>query len=130
MSQHTHGIPLTIDYIEIPVTDMLRSQAFYGGAFGWTFTPYGDGYAGIRTAAEGDGDEAGGLVLVDAVTRGGPLVLLYSDDLEATLTAVEAAGGTIVEGPYDFPGGRRFHFSDPSGNELGVWATGTAAPQH
>ena len=49
-------------------------------------------------------------------------MLLFSDDLDATLAAVTAAGGEIVNGPYDFPGGRRFHFVDPSGNELGVWA--------
>ena len=52
-----------------------------------------------------------------------PLVLLFSDDLDATVAAVEAAGGTVVDGPYDFPGGRRFTFADPSGNVLGVWAS-------
>jgi len=57
------------------------------------------------------------------VSRGGPFVLLYSDDLDGTLAGVTAAGGRVVDGPYEFPGGRRFHFLDPSGNELGVWAT-------
>ncbi|NYD65559.1 VOC family protein [Agromyces atrinae] len=117
------SIPLTIDYIEISVTDMAAAQAFYGAAFGWQFTAYGDAYAGIRTAAESGGDEAGGLALADSVVRGGPLVLLYSDDLDATVRAVTDAGGEVVNGPYEFPGGRRFHFLDPSGNELGVWAT-------
>ncbi len=121
MAQHTHAIPLTIDYVEITVTDMRAAREFYGAAFGWTFTSYGDGYSGIRTAAEAEEDEAGGLILGDSVTRGGPLVLLYSDDLDATLASVTAAGGAIVNGPYEFPGGRRFHFLDPSGNELGVW---------
>ena len=55
---------------------------------------------------------------------GGPLVLLFSADLDATVAAVEAAGGQVVQGPYEFPGGRRFHFRDPAGNELGVWAEG------
>lgn len=125
MSQHTHSIPLTIDYIEIPVTDMAAARDFYGAAFGWTFTSYGDEYSGIRTAAEAEseGDEAGGLMLTDTVTRGGPLVLLYSDDLDDTVERVTAAGGSVVNGPYPFPGGRRFHFLDPSGNELGVWST-------
>lgn len=125
MAQHTHSIPLTIDYVEISVTDMRAARDFYRAAFGWSFTSYGDGYSGIRTAAESEseGDEAGGLLLADAVVRGGPLVLLYSDDLADTLERVTAAGGTIVNGPYDFPGGRRFHFLDPSGNELGVWAS-------
>lgn len=121
MTQHTHLIPLTIDYIEITVTDMAAAREFYGAAFGWSFTSYGDTYSGIRTAAEAAGDEAGGLLLADSVTRGGALVLLYSDELDATRDAVVAAGGEVINGPYEFPGGRRFHFLDPSGNELGVW---------
>jgi len=122
MSGHTHRIPHTVDYLEISVTDMHAAQDFYGAAFGWTFTSYGDGYAGIRTSAESEAEEAGGLALAEVVSRGGPFVLLYSDDLESTLSAVNAAGGEIVNGPYEFPGGRRFHFLDPSGNELGVWS--------
>ncbi|MDQ0576655.1 VOC family protein [Agromyces albus] len=119
---HQHGIPMSIDYVEISVTDMAAAREFYGAAFGWEFNSYGDGYSGIRTAAEEGAAEAGGLVLADEVTRGGPFVLLYSDDLNATAAAVTDAGGEIVDGPYEFPGGRRFHFVDPSGNELGVWA--------
>lgn len=124
MTQHTHAIPLTIDYIEITVTDMAAARDFYGAAFGWTFTDYGAEYSGIRTPAEAESesDEAGGLLLADAVSGGGPLVLLYSPELDATADAVTAAGGTIASGPYIFPGGRRFHFLDPSGNELGVWS--------
>lgn len=122
MDTHTHRIPHSIDYIEITTTDMAASQDFYGRAFGWGFTSYGEGYAGFRTPAEQEGEEAGGLALADEVSSGGPLVLLYSDDLDATLTAVTEAGGRVVNGPYEFPGGRRFHFTDPSGNELGVWA--------
>jgi uncharacterized protein len=131
MSEHTHAIHHTIDYVELPVTDLAASQAFYGAAFGWEFVPYGDGYAGIRTAAEqaSRSAEAGGLRLAEAgdVARGGPFVLLYSDDLDLTLAAVTAAGGEVVDGPYEFPGGRRFHFLDPSGNELGVWAAAPAS---
>jgi len=123
MGDHAHGIHHSIDYVELPVTDLGAAQAFYAAAFGWEFVPYGPGYAGIRTAAEAGQDEAGGLSLVEGdVARGGPLVLLCSDDLDATLAAVAAAGGRVVNGPYEFPGGRRFHFLDPSGNELGVWA--------
>ena len=125
MSTHAHGIHHSIDYVELPVTDLAAAQAFYGAAFGWEFVPYGPGYAGIRTPAESGADEAGGLRLAESgdVTRGGPFVLLFSEDLDATLAAVRDAGGEVVEGPYEFPGGRRFHFLDPSGNELGVWAT-------
>ena len=110
----------TIDYIEINVSDMAAARAFYEQAFGWTFNDYGPDYSGIR-AASGDG-EVGGLNGTAAPGPGGPLVLLFSDDLDATVEAVEGAGGTITAPPYAFPGGRRFEFSDPSGNVLGVWA--------
>ncbi|UZN02778.1 VOC family protein [Cellulomonas sp. S1-8] len=116
----------TIDYIEIGMTDLHAAKAFYGAAFGWTFTDYGPGpaYVGIQGPGGAGGAEVGGFRLDDEVAPGGPLVLLYSADLEASVAAVLAAGGTVTAGPYDFPGGRRFHFRDPSGNELGVWATG------
>ncbi len=124
MGTHAHGLHHTIDYVEIPVDDLGAARAFYGAAFGWTFVDYGEGYTGIRTAAEEGEDEAGGLALVErsAPSRGGPLVLVYSDDLDATRDAVEAAGGRVVQGPYAFPGGRRLHVLDPAGNELGIWS--------
>jgi len=112
-----------IDYIELPVDDVAAARAFYESAFGWSFNDYGPAYAGIR-AASGDG-EIGGLngLPADGPRGRGPLVLLYSDDLDASVTAVEAAGGRILDPPAEFPGGRRFTFADPSGNTLGVWAT-------
>lgn len=109
-----------IDYVELGVTDLPAAKAFYEQAFGWRFTDYGPEYAGIA-APDGDG-EVGGLNAGGEPGRGGALVLLFSDDLDATVTAVREAGGEVIEGPYAFPGGRRFHFADPSGNELGVWA--------
>lgn len=114
----THHV---IDYIELHVVDLAASRAFYEQAFGWGFNDYGPEYAGIK-APSGDG-EVGGLGL-GTPGPGGSLVLLYSDDLDASAAAVEAAGGTVTEGPYEFPGGRRFIFTDNSGNQLGVWATG------
>ena len=117
MSQIHH----TIDYIELGVSDLAAAKSFYGQAFGWEFNDYGPNYSGIRDPA-GDG-EVGGLNPAGPTGPGGSLVLLYSDDLDATVAAVEAAGGTITEAPYDFPGGRRFLFADPSGNVLGVWAS-------
>ncbi len=107
-----------IDYIELTVTDMAGAQRFYSEAFGWQFTDYGPGYAGIRNGDK----EAGGLRLDDPVTQGGPLVILYSRDLESSLDSVRQAGGTIVVEPFEFPGGRRFHFEDPSGNQLAIWS--------
>jgi predicted enzyme related to lactoylglutathione lyase len=113
---HTHH---TIDYIELNVADLAASKAFYEQAFGWQFNDYGPDYAGIR-APSGD-DEVGGLGVGRPPGPGGSLVILYSDDLEASLAAVEAAGGTVTEQPYEFPGGRRFLFADNSGNQLAVW---------
>ena len=109
----------TIDYIEINVTDLPAAKRFYADAFGWQFNDYGPDYAGIRSA-DGEG-EVGGLNPARPPVPGGPLVLLWSADLDASVAAVNAAGGAVTEGPYGFPGGRRFHFRDPSGNELGVW---------
>lgn len=116
----------TLDYVEIGMTDLVAAKDFYGAAFGWRFTDYGPGpaYVGIQGPEGPEGREVGGFRLDEVVTPGGPLVLLYSSDLDASADAVRAAGGTVVDGPYDFPGGRRFHFRDPSGNELGVWAAG------
>jgi uncharacterized protein len=107
-----------IDYVEIPVTDIDAAKAFYATAFGWSLVDYGPDYAGIQ----GAGGEVGGLRRDSDVRPGGPLVILYSDDLEASVEAVTAAGGSIREPIYAFPGGRRFHFADPAGNELAVWS--------
>lgn len=110
----------TIDYIEINVDDLGAARTFYERAFGWTFTDYGPNYAGIKTP-DGEG-EVGGLNASGSPGPGGLLLLLYSEALDASVSAVEDAGGRIVRGPYEFPGGRRFHFADPSANELGVWS--------
>lgn len=109
-----------IDYIEFHVTDMDAAKAFYVAAFGWEFNDYGPEYAGIKHES-GDG-EVGGLSVSAKVQQGGPLVVLYSSDIEASMVAVKAAGGEISRELFEFPGGLRFQFRDPSGNELGVWS--------
>jgi len=111
-----HGI----DYIEFAVTDMAGTKRFYSAAVDWKFNDCGPDYAGIQK----EGGEAGGLRLDANVSTGGPLVVLYSKDLDATRAMVIGAGGRITKEPFDFPGGSRFHFTDPSGNELAVWAAG------
>lgn len=111
-----------LSYVEIPAPDLDAATAFYTAAFGWSFNDYGGAYAGI-VAPDGDG-EVGGLNPQGAPVRGDLLVLLYSDDLAATQGAIEAAGGTVTQGPYEYPGGHRLHFTDPAGNELGVYAHG------
>ena len=105
-----------IDNIEFNVSDIARSKAFYGEVFGWTFTDYGPGYSEFN-----DGRLRGGFTTDGPVRAGGPLVILYADDLEATQARVEKAGAAISTPAFDFPGGRRFHFRDPDGYELAVW---------
>ena len=115
---HAHH---TIDYVELAAPDLDAARDFYAAAFDWEFNDYGGAYAGIR-ASGGDG-EVGGLNPGGQAGSGGVLVLLYSDDLDGTVARVRDSGGTISREPYDFPGGRRFHFRDPAGNELGVWSS-------
>jgi uncharacterized protein len=105
-----------IDYIEMNVTDIARAKAFYGAAFGWTFKDYGPDYCEFA-----DGRLTGGFTTHGKPSPGGPLIILYGDDLPETQRRVEAAGGRISAPIYDFPGGQRFHFLDPDGYELAVW---------
>ena len=104
-----------IDYVELPAAGLAAAKGFYAAAFGWRFVDYGPSYA----AFEGAGVD-GGLNGEDA--HPAPLVILYAHDLEAMLAKVEAAGGKVVRPIFAFPGGRRFHFTDPAGNVLAVWS--------
>ncbi|QRM55769.1 VOC family protein [Sinorhizobium sp. BG8] len=114
----TQGNDRRIDYIEFNVADIARSKTFYGSAFGWTFTDYGPQYCEFQ-----DGRLTGGFTTLAPVNAaGGPLVILFADDLEDAVARVEQAGGSIVKAIYSFPGGRRFHFGDPDGYELAVWS--------
>ena len=106
-----------IDYIEFPTRDIAAMKSFYGAVFGWTFTDYGPDYCGINGT---EGREQGGFARSDTVEPGGALVILYSDDLESTLAAVRSNGGIVVQEPFSFPGGKRFHFRDPSGHTVAV----------
>ena len=111
------GSDRRIDYVELNVADIARSKAFYGGAFGWSFTDYGPNYCEFS-----DGRLKGGFTTTAPVrSGGGPLVILYADDLEGAQRRVEAAGGRIAKPIFAFPGGRRFHVLDPDGYELAVW---------
>lgn len=105
-----------LDYVELPGTDMAATRRFYEQAFGWTMTQFAPTYAATTT---GDTDVG---VQSDAAEKPvAPLPVLQVRDLETALASVEAAGGMIVKPIRSFPGGRRFHFRDPSGNELAVW---------
>jgi len=109
-----------IDYVEFPSADFDASEAFYTKTFGWTFTDYGPEYRAFN-----DGHLDGGFFqseLRSTTAAGAALVILYATDLEAMCEKVAANGGTICKKIFSFPGGRRFQFLDPHGNELGVWS--------
>ncbi len=106
-----------IDYIEFGATDIAATQAFYERAFGWRFTDYGPDYTSFE-----DGRMTGGFARTERVQRGGVLIVLFALDLGDAEARVRAAGGEIARPAFEFPGGYRFHFTDPSGNELAVWS--------
>ena len=106
-----------IDYIEFATGDIEGCKRFYSEVFGWEFTDYGPEYTSFK-----DGRLAGGFELAEAARPSNPLVVLYAVDLEAIRARVQAAGGEVVREVFEFPGGRRFHFRDPGGNELAVWS--------
>jgi uncharacterized protein len=112
---------MKINYVEFNVSDIAAAKAFYGRAFGWTFTDYGPHYCEFS-----DGLLKGGFTTTAPVqATGGPLVILLADDLAAAEKRVTEAGGKISVPIFAFPGGRRFHFRDPDGYELAVWSTAT-----
>lgn len=108
--------PPRIDYFELPAAKLDEAAAFYEAAFGWTLARYGPTYAATTT---GDTDLGLQGDLADASKA--PLAVIRVDDVDSAAAAVEAAGGDIVRPVFDFPGGRRFHFRDPNGNELAAW---------
>jgi hypothetical protein len=102
-----------LNYVELPVSDIGAAARFYEAAFGWSLTGFGPTYAATMS-----GDTDIGLQADAAEASKAPLPVIDVPDLEAALAAVEGAGGRIVKPVFAFPGGRRFHFLDPSGNEL------------
>jgi predicted enzyme related to lactoylglutathione lyase len=115
MSQAGHE--KKIDYIEFCVKDVGEAKRFYGELFGWKFQDWGPEYVSFT-----DGRLEGGFRGGQEGRPGGTLAILYTARLEAMQEQVQAAGGTVVRPIFSFPGGRRFHFTDPSGNELAVWS--------
>lgn len=113
------NIDRSINYIEFPLRDADATKRFYGEVFGWEFQDWGPEYISFTGAqVEGGFNGEPGL----PVNAPGILVVLYADDLEGIRQAVIDAGVTIRKDIYTFPGGRRFHFVDPNGNELAVWS--------
>ena len=109
-----------INYVEFPARDLSATKAFFTRAFGWSFEDYGPEYC----AFSNEGLDGGFYYseLKSSSSEGAALLVFYSRDLEATRSAIEQAGGAIVKPIFAFPGGRRFHFTEPSGNEFAVWS--------
>lgn len=109
-----------INYVEFPSRDMAATKRFFEQAFGWVFEDFGPDYAAFS-----DQGLDGGFYRSDMAARtdtGSALIVLYSEDLECSLGKVESAGGKVIKPVFSFPGGRRFHFAEPGGNELAVWS--------
>ena len=111
---------MKINYLELPARDLDRAETFYSRVFDLTFTDYGPEYRAFSNA----GIEGGFYksALNASTDNGAPLIVFYASDLEGARDAVVAAGGQVVKDIFDFPGGRRFHFTDPNDNELAIWS--------
>lgn len=114
-----------IDYVEFASTDPAASRRFFEQVFGWTFVDYGPDYTAFD-----DGRLQGGFFrgAPRAADEGAALLVLYADQLLPVLHTIESAGGVVVKPVFPFPGGSRFHFREPGGNELAVWSERDAAP--
>lgn len=109
-----------INYLEFPAKDIAATKAFFSRVFGWGFTDYGPEYVAFSEAGIG-----GGFYRSDqrmSSTDGSALIVFYSKDIKETQSKIENAGGVIIKPVFSFPGGQRFHFSDPNGNEYAVWS--------
>ncbi|MBT3254042.1 MAG: VOC family protein [Candidatus Marinimicrobia bacterium] len=109
-----------INYLEFPAKDMEQTKAFFGEVFEWSFVDYGPDYVACSNAGIDVGFFKSDLTA--ETNSGSVLIVFFSETLEETLAKVEQAKGKIMKPIFSFPGGRRFHFSDPNGNEFAVWA--------
>lgn len=109
-----------INYVEFPARDLAATKAFFTAAFGWSFIDYGPEYSAFANQGLDGGFYHSERVAT--AQQGGALIVFYSRELEQTQAKVEAAGGTLLKPIFAFPGGRRFHFTEPSGNEFAVWS--------
>jgi len=115
MNQHEK-----INYVEFPAKNLPATKAFFQSAFGWSFVDYGPEYIAFSNQGLDGGFYQSDLA--SSSQKGGALIVFYSNQLEVTLAKVEKAGGSLVKPIFSFPGGRRFHFKEPSGNEFAVWS--------
>lgn len=106
-----------INYVEFKASDLEKTKSFYSHCFGWKFTDYGPTYTAFSESGLEGGFETSGETIVN-----GALIVLYHEDLSVIQEKIIEARGNVVREIFSFPGGRRFHFTDPSGNELAVWS--------
>ena len=112
-----------VDYVEIPVTDLGKARVFFEALFGWSFQDWGEDYMSFN-----DGRLDGGFRRsTEPAPATGVLVVFFSEDLDRDFDRVQELGATISEPVFPFPGGRRFHFVDPTGTEYAIWAALTDA---
>jgi predicted enzyme related to lactoylglutathione lyase len=109
-----------INYVEFPAKDIEKTKAFFSAVFGWSFSDYGSEYTAFSNAGIRGGFYKS--ELTSSTEKGSALIVFYSKVLEQTQSNIEAAGGAIIKPIFSFPGGRRFHFTDPNGNEYAVWS--------
>ena len=109
-----------INYVEFPAKNIEATKNFFTAVFNWSFVDFGPEY----TAFSNEGLDGGFFKsdLTVSTNNGSALIVFYSNDLEKTQSKIESAGGSIIKPIFSFPGGRRFHFSDPNGNEYAVWS--------
>ena len=110
----------SINYLEFASRDLSETKSFFKTVFDWSFTDYGPDYTAFSLANLDGGFYAA--KQVKTAHEGGQLTVFYSAHLEETLTKVRNAGGRITRDIFEFPGGRRFHFKEPGGNEMAVWS--------
>ena len=109
-----------INYVEFPSKDIEVTKEFFTSVFGWSFVDYGHEYAAFSNAGIDGGFFKSDLT--SSSEKGGALIVFYSKELEKTQSKIEDAGGLLLKPIYPFPGGRRFHFTDPGENEYAVWS--------
>ena len=114
------NIPNKINYIEIPAKNIESAKNFFADVFGWSFMDFGPDYSCFSDQGVDGGFFKSDLTL--STNNGSALIVIYSNNLQATLDKVESAGGVVIKPIFSFPGGRRFHFADTNGNEYAVWS--------
>jgi len=114
------SLPNTIDYIEMPSTNLAATKEFFSQLLGWSFQDYGPDYCAFD-----DGRTTGGFFAspkISSVDGGAPLIVFYHQDLRRMCTKVVELGGGITKDIFEFPGGHRFHFREPGGGEFAIWS--------